>query len=813
MKAGWMIILLISLVISCATFKGEIPVATEFPEAFYISPMNGDGIKDEVSIPLSIPEIKGMKIAGFRIGVVSETGREIYVSQSEEQGKKRLFGRKASIAIPSEIQWDGRDSAGEWADDGVYFLSVEVWDYSENHGTSPQIQVIVDNTPPQAEISVPFSVFSPNNDKNQDLLPIYHHNSSAEDTWTGAIRDSKGKNVCTRNWAGIPETFSWDGLDDSGNSIPDGEYHYVLSSTDLAGNSFTSELSGIVVDRTVHPVSISVSTPAFSPNGDGIKDTVDFSIILERREQISSVRLWVVDSKGQERGRIDSVGSHSETAVFNGLDTEGMLLPEGDYYGILQVLYLNGDAPTVRTDTFVLDTTPPYAVIRLDTPVFSPDGDGKKDSVSIFQSTSIEPAWQGKILDANRQVRRDHSWTNRAVAFNWDGKDGGGRLLPDGVYTYELSAEDSAGNRSAFSLPGIRIDTRPTPVRLTPSNLIFSPNSDGLNDVIEFECVPEIKDGIEGWKFSVLNEAGDAVLEYNHPDTQSVNETVVWDGRNRDGKIIEGLYAARLEVAYAKGNLADAVSDSRFVLDITPPSVEITTSPDLFSPDGDGENDLCTIVVKPADSGGVKSWSAQILDPAGSLFLALKSSDFSRNTYQWRGTSSSGELVQSASDYTLSVTAEDTVGNVSVTAHTIPIDILVLKEGDRLRISISSIYFKPYTADYLSVDPQIRERNLATIERLGVILNKFSGYRILLEGHAVRVYWNDPKKWLTEENEVLLPLSKERAEAIRDALIRQHVSAERMSTDGAGGYHPVVPHSDLQNRWKNRRVEFYLIRK
>ena len=57
-----------------------------------------------------------------------------------------------------------------------------------------------------------------------------------------------------------------------------------------------------------------------------------------------------------------------------------------------------------------------------------------------------------------------------------------------------------------------------------------------------------------------------------------------------------------------------------------------------------------------------------------------------------------------------------------------------------------------------------------------------------------------------------MPLSKERANAVRDALIARGIAAGRMKTEGFGGYRPVVPHSDLQNRWKSRRVEFILER-
>lgn len=134
----------------------------------------------------------------------------------------------------------------------------------------------------------------------------------------------------------------------------------------------------------------------------------------------------------------------------------------------------------------------------------------------------------------------------------------------------------------------------------------------------------------------------------------------------------------------------------------------------------------------------------------------------------------------------MAVSAVDAVGNGIIHKTAIPVDILVMREGDRLRIIISSIYFKPNTADYLNVDPEVVEKNLDTLDKLAVILKKFSDYKILLEGHAVRVYWNNPDRWLTEENEVLLPLSEDRAEAIKAALVRRSVEAARMSTQGRG---------------------------
>ena len=79
-----------------------------------------------------------------------------------------------------------------------------------------------------------------------------------------------------------------------------------------------------------------------------------------------------------------------------------------------------------------------------------------------------------------------------------------------------------------------------------------------------------------------------------------------------------------------------------------------------------------------------------------------------------------------------------------------------------------------------------------------------------MEGHAVHIY-HEGERMEREQEEVLLPLSEERAQAVVDALVERGVAEGRLSAAGRGGSEPLVPHEDRENRWKNRRVEFELI--
>jgi outer membrane protein OmpA-like peptidoglycan-associated protein len=60
--------------------------------------------------------------------------------------------------------------------------------------------------------------------------------------------------------------------------------------------------------------------------------------------------------------------------------------------------------------------------------------------------------------------------------------------------------------------------------------------------------------------------------------------------------------------------------------------------------------------------------------------------------------------------------------------------------------------------------------------------------------------------------DVLIPLTKERAEVVKHALIDLGIDGSRIKADGIGASRPLVPHNDFKNRWKNRRVEFYLVK-
>ena len=790
----------------CAHFEGNVPIESDVDQVRYISPKNRDGIQDRLEIDIDFPAISGLVVTGWSWSISDDGGREVY-HEAQSAGKpsffRRLLGAKSSLPLPERLVWDGADSNGIYAADGRYYLTVSAADDRGNSGSLGPIPVIVDDTPPSATLTLPYTVLSPNGDGNQDLLDVYIGAASNEALWTGRVIGTDGGEVALREWNGTPTVFQWDGA-----SASDGEYRFVLSSVDQAGNSFSVTSPALLRDSSLPPISASLSSLLFSPNGDGIRDSVILTLTAEESERIDAARLTVIDSRGNALITLPAPARYPAEIVVTGLTSSGRAVPDGRYYVRFEADYRNGARPAVVTPAITVDTTPPYAVISADIRLFSPDGDGRRDTIALFQSTEEAEQWTGTLTNSSGVIVFARDWGRRAVSIDWDGRSTDGTTVPDGLYRYTLIGVDAAGNATRRALDGIRVDTRPTPVALNLTDRGFSPNGDGIAETARFTPVVEVPDGVIGWRFEVFDETKSAVYTLSGLSMQDLPRTIPWDGAGA----VEGLYRGRIAVEYEKGNLTLTESPESVALDTSGPEVRIETAPLPFGPDGDGVNDRVAIRIAVQDPAGVAETAARILDPAGNLFITLPREAFSPAGWSWDGRSPRGELVQSASEYRIAVTATDQLGNENAFESVLPVDILVIRDGDRLKISISSIYFKPNTADYLNIDTELAQRNLATLDRLAEILKKYADYRILLEGHAVRVYWDRADRWPTEERDVLIPLSRDRAEAIRSALSSRGINPTRMSIDGIGGYRPVVPHGDLNNRWKNRRVEFVLVK-
>ena len=274
-----------------------------------------------------------------------------------------------------------------------------------------------------------------------------------------------------------------------------------------------------------------------------------------------------------------------------------------------------------------------------------------------------------------------------------------------------------------------------------------------------------------------------------------------------------------LDITYVKGNRV-AVSGSSFIASVTPPVLTVTTSPRYFSPDNDGVDDDLFISLNAESAVGLESWFFEIYDPQnGSVFWNTSGTTAVTERMVWDGRGNNGELVQSAMDYPFTFSVTDELGMTSSVEGIISVDVLVIRVGDVLKMQVPAIIFRADNADFKSraeapqnglTQEQI-DNNMRVLRRIADILNKFKDYSVSIEGHANNISGTEAEETSTANGNIpLVPLSQARAETVKTILVEFGVDASRLSTVGVGGRMPVVPRSDRDNWWKNRRVEFIL---
>ena len=298
---------------------------------------------------------------------------------------------------------------------------------------------------------------------------------------------------------------------------------------------------------------------------------------------------------------------------WDGRTDSGDAAPDGMYTFQLLAMDDNGNRGSSAAYRVFVDSTPPQVEVEsisTEDRIFSPNGDGNKDTITIVQTGSVEREWYAEIVNASGRTVRTLTLVDTAPRdFTWDGRGDDGAIQPDGVYRYRISATDPAGNRASAELNNIILNTESTPVGLLISSAQFSPNGDGRQDELVIRPDLENTVGIVSWNIAVRTMDGTVVRTYQ--DLSGVPRAVTFDGRTDTGeRVPEGQYFAELEVVYRNGNRPSAQSPI-FVVDVTPPLADARADAELFSPNGDGELETVTFF---NEASREERWRGVILD-------------------------------------------------------------------------------------------------------------------------------------------------------------------------------------------------------
>ncbi len=773
---------------------------------------NGDGTTDAVTLTPSIPVLAGL--SGWEMTIVSRAG-----------AVQRAFSGTGAV---KPLAYDGTSDSGARLAEGEYqaILSAKYVNGHSPVAKSPFFTV--DVTPPEARVRASGPIFSPVGDGKLDTVS-FTQQASREESWLGQVfaLDASGKPsgqaLRSFRFGPVPDaTASWDGRDESGKLAPDGKYGYRLTASDLAGNSGSSNLAVIELNTEKADVILQANHSAFSPNGDGSKDAIVFTPVIKASTAVERYALVVSDKSGKAVKTFSGTGRVPATLSWNGLAdpatgaTAGERSPDGVYSATLEVTLVNQQTSRSAAPDFVIDTRFPSIEISAPWIVFSPNGDGKRDALPVTQKSSKEELWSSSIVNERKQVVRSWKWEGEVANVEWDATDNSGNRVPDGTYAYVAQSEDRAGNRTTQQLAGIVVDARVPKAYVTVQHPAFSPNGDGVKDTQRVSLVTNVAERLASWNVSIRPESSGkgsaktaSVKSWSSAESATLPAVINWDGLDSSGNVAQGKFVAELSLSYEKGDEVTATS-AAFLSNAKAPSLGVRLDPKYFSPDNDGLDDELFIALSAESAAAIAEWSFEIREPegtAGNVFWKTGGSDKIADRIVWDGRSLKGELVQAATDYPFTFTVRDEVGMTSVVRGYVPVDVLVIRDGNRLKIAVPSIIFRENAADFNGLDKAVVDKNVQVLKRIAEILNKFRDYRIQVEGHA-----NNVTGTQREEDAELIPLSRQRSDAVRDFLVRNGVDGGRLSTVGLGGTKPVVQRGDRENWWKNRRVEFILLK-
>lgn len=337
----------------------------------------------------------------------------------------------------------------------------------------------------------------------------------------------------------------------------------------------------------------------------------------------------------------------------------------------------------------------------------------------------------------------------------------------------------------------------------------FSPTANFGWDTIEFSLYFANASSVKNWEISMESEG--IVWRTFKGTSNDLPPTIIWDGKDSSNSLApNGTYVAKLEVTYNKNYTRGTAKSTRFILESTTPTGELVITPSLFSLENPDNVMNIKIECEPS-LAKIESWTMRIFDPGWNLFRTY-SGKWPNNTVVWDGRNMNDKLAYSAEDYPVVVELRDEFGNTGSIETILPIDMLVIKDGEGYRIDNSRIYFQKFTANYKNVPALLEKQNKIRLDRLADTFKKFPDHKVRIVGHAVMVFWEDKELGAVEQKDVLVPLSLARANAIKDAMIERGVNPAKITTEGVGASDPIVPNSDLPNRWINRRTAFYLVK-
>ncbi len=418
--------------------------------------LEGAEITPQTTIFSPVAERGDATVAYALRGPADADRGEFTVTFRSRSATRRISG---SLPLPGRLRWDGRDDQGVPFPDGEVTadLTITVPDRGEIVASAAPIEI--DTTPPEIFLErIGPEYVSPDGDGVQEQVQL---RGEYGDAVTGSIvvrEDASGSVVrrmsqpITPEVAGGAVTMGIEPRAADGSVLPDGRYLIEAEAVDAAGNRATSNQVSVRIDTRPVGGFLRVSSGAISPNGNGVADSLVIQPVVPDVEGLLDWKISVYPVGADDQPVLAREGSGP--VLPERIEWPGEATPEisdGDYEARLRGRYRHGPVLDITSPTVSVDTTAPDVSVTVAPQPFSPDGDGRDDTVafdfSVEDVSSIE-YWILEIFDPTGEFFYDvggrGSVPGRVV---WDGRARNGeRVVSAEQYPWRLEVADELGN-------------------------------------------------------------------------------------------------------------------------------------------------------------------------------------------------------------------------------------------------------------------------------------------------------------------------------------------------------------------------------
>ena len=586
MRKFWLPVLMALLALGAfARGQKDAPVILESDGPQYVSP-NHDGIKDTAVLGFTV-KIKLRSLAGYipkyGIQVIDKDGNVVNEIEGKEQrdisGIEAIGRDYEFFEMRREIMWDLRGTDGELVPDGEYVVRVWVEDANRNRSELDIEKFIVDTVAPTVELAFKDGAdslwFSPKGQRKTAEILV---NGAEEALWVLQIVDEEDEPVVTKRLSDSAlEEFVWDGCDDNGNFVADGNYAFKVMGEDYAGNkSEPALLAGIRVDNRPTAVTASAEFDGFSPNGDGKRDTLDVKLDYKLSTDFVSWSWRIEKTENPE-------STDAETAAGEGPQPT---MKSGD------VVEMDEEPAAVSEEAAADNNSDETAV---DAPVAVSGGaeaepltdieeaeEAVEEEPTAAESEAIvsleeETAEEASVAVEEEAIAGTETEAVSVEEFNapadlevlplvitLNGKDENGNVLEDGWYRFVFSVEYKNGNKEEAFLPFLIDTVAPTVELKSVANpfVKVEPNSAKGEYFITLDAKDE--GTLEGWDMEILDDK-DSVLKMFAGEGDP-SRLITWNGEVADVNEETGVYYIDFTVIDKGGN--ETIIRRPVVLDI-----------------------------------------------------------------------------------------------------------------------------------------------------------------------------------------------------------------------------------------------------